>query len=359
MGGGSTRHTRYYFPSPIIALLLTLSGYRTVVSNYLPIEGDVTLKNRPKSFAWLALMAAACSFGIGIIFFRGWLYHQITLLSLPLFKQSQIPNPKSISTAANSLQQGKALKSPTAKDLIVSVPKQFQGKTISAAKLSGQDKVIALTFDDGPWPKNTEYVLNLLDQHKIKATFFWIGENVKNYPHIAQKVIAAGDVVGNHTWHHWYFRMDSAACAYEIDSTAAVIYKTTGVKTDLFRPPGGFLNNGLAEYAKKHNYLVTMWSDDGPEFNRHATWQTMVNDVLHGAKSGAIVLMHDGGGTHHMTMEALPYIIDGLTKRGYRFVTVPELLEIQAKEPAMTTTTKPAQTTNAVGSSKVTPLNHQ
>lgn len=265
------------------------------------------------------------------MFFRGWLSHQITLLPLPQFRQSPTPNPKSI-RAADSLQQGKAFKSPTTptvKDLIVSVPKQFQGTTISEAKMSGQDKVIALTFDDGPWPKNTEHVLNLLEQHKIKATFFWIGENVKNYPQIAQEVIAAGDAVGNHTWHHWYFPMNSATSAYEIDKTAAVIYQTTGVKTDLFRPPGGFLNNGLATYAKQHKYLVTMWSDEGPEFNQHATWQTIVKDVLNSAKPGAIVLMHDGGGPHHKSMEALPYIIDGLTKRGYRFVTVPDLLEIQ------------------------------
>lgn len=287
------------------------------------IEGDVILTNRWKPFAWLALIAAACSFGFGLILIRGRFFHQITL------------HPKIISGATDSLQQGKVLKSSTSQD-IISVPKQFQGTIIREAKLSTQDKVIALTFDDGPWPKNTEYVLNLLEQHKIKATFFWIGENVKNYPHIAQLVIAAGDAIGNHTWHHWYFPMDSATCTYEIDNTAAVIYKTTGVKTDLFRPPGGFIHNGLVDYAKKHKYLITMWSDDGPEFNPHATWQTIAKDVLHNAKSGSIVLMHDGGGPHRKTMQALPYIIDGLTKRGYRFVTVPELIQLQEKSVVLT-----------------------
>ena len=286
-------------------------------------------KSRKLLFIWGALIASTCSFGIGLIFFRGW-SHQITPLPLAETRQSPTPNSKSISPAG-SLNQAKTLTSPIAKELIVTVPKQFQGTTIREVKLSGQNKVIALTFDDGPWPKNTEHVLNLLEQHKIKATFFWIGENVKNYPQIAQKVIAAGDVVGNHTWHHWYFPMNSATSADEIDKTAAVIYQTTGVKTELFRPPGGFLKNGLADYAKQHKYLVTMWSDDGPEFNRHATWQTMVKDVIDGAKPGGIVLMHDGGGAHYKTMEALPYIIDGLTKRGYRFVTVPELLELQQK----------------------------
>lgn len=304
-------------------------------------------KRGKKSFIWqrpmlLALLAVAGSFGIGLILLISRANHQVTLLPIPQFKQSKTPNPESSSTKAPSLQQSIA-----AKSLIINVPRQFEGTTVSEAKLSGSDKVIALTFDDGPWPKNTEQVLNILQQHKIKATFFWIGKNVQNYPQIAQEVVAAGHTIGNHTWHHWYRRMDETTAAFEIDRTAEVIYKTTGVKTDLFRPPGGFLKNGQADYAKKHKYLITMWSDDAQEFTRRTSSSKLVNNVLHNAKPGGIVLMHDGGGPHQETMEALPHIIDGLTKRGYRFVTVPELLEIQDKERAVTTATKPALTTPA------------
>ena len=134
-----------------------------------------------------ALLAVAGSFGIGLILLISRGNYQITLLPLPQSKQSQTPNPESNSAKTPSLQQ-----SVPAKNLIINVPSQFEGTTVSEAKLSGSDKVIALTFDDGPWPKNTEQVLNILQQHKIKATFFWIGKNVQNYPQIAQEVEAAG-----------------------------------------------------------------------------------------------------------------------------------------------------------------------
>jgi peptidoglycan-N-acetylglucosamine deacetylase len=230
-----------------------------------------------------------------------------------------------------------------AKNLIVEVPKPLQGQTIYHAQLKPNQKVIALTFDDGPSPKNTAQVLEILKKNHVKATFFVVGAMMQTYPQIAKQVVADGHDLGNHTWNHWYRRMDQATAASEIDRTADIIYKTTGVKTALFRPPGGYLNNGLADYAKNQNYAIMMWSSLSGDADRHTPQvAAMVNNVLKTAKPGAIVLLHDGGGNRSRTVKALPQIIAGLKAKGYQFVTGSELLEIQAKEQATPIKTVPA-----------------
>jgi peptidoglycan-N-acetylglucosamine deacetylase len=226
-----------------------------------------------------------------------------------------------------------------ASNLISAVPKSLQGTTIYEAKLKPNEKAIALTFDDGPGPKNTAQVLEILKQNHVKATFFMIGEMVQNFPQVAKQVVADGHAVGNHTWHHWYRRMDTATAASEINRTADIIYKTTGAKTALFRPPGGFLNNGLAAYAKNNQYAVMMWSEESGDAERRSPQTSgLVKNVLKSAKPGAIVLMHDGGGNRAKTVKALPQIISSLKAQGYRFVTVPELLEMQVQEQQVATT---------------------
>ncbi|MCL1468847.1 polysaccharide deacetylase family protein [Argonema galeatum] len=211
------------------------------------------------------------------------------------------------------------------------VPTQFQGKTFNKIAISGEQKVIALTFDDGPWPKTTLQVLNILKKNNIKATFFWVGQCVKNYPQLAQQVVAEGHAIANHTWSHSYRKMNASQAAHEIDDTADLIYKTTGVRTFLFRPPGGIMNNGPAGYAEQKNYAIAKWSNDPMDY-RPLPAQKLIKNVLRKAKSGDIVLMHDGGGNHSATVRALPEIIDKLSSQGYKFVTVPELLEMKDRE---------------------------
>ncbi|WP_375505238.1 polysaccharide deacetylase family protein [uncultured Nostoc sp.] len=218
------------------------------------------------------------------------------------------------------------------------VPKPFQGTIIYQAKLKANEKVIALTFDDGPSPKNTAQILEILKKNNIKATFFMVGQMVKYFPQVAKQVAADGHVIGNHTWHHWYFQMDGATASSEIDRTADIIYKTTGEKTTLFRPPGGFLNNGLAQYAKNEKYAVMMWSEQSGDAERRSPQVPMlVKNVLKQAKPGAIVLLHDGGGNRSKSVKALPDMIAGLKVQGYRFVTIPQLLEMQAQEQSAVT----------------------
>ncbi|WP_293338243.1 polysaccharide deacetylase family protein [Microcoleus sp. CAWBG58] len=213
-------------------------------------------------------------------------------------------------------------------------PEQFQGTTVFEGKIKDSQKVIALTVDDGPWPETTEQMLDIFKQNDIKATFFWIGKSIETSPDIARRVVAEGHAIGNHTWNHPYDPMDRATAAEEIDRTAKLIYETTGVKTTYFRPPGGVLNNGLVKYAQEQNYSVVMWSVTSADTDPRAQPSAFVENVLKGAKPGAIVLMHDGGGDRSRTVKALPDMIAGLKKEGYRFVTIPELMEMQGKSAA-------------------------
>lgn len=224
-----------------------------------------------------------------------------------------------------------------------SVPAEFQGKVEKQVKLPKKEKVIALTFDDGPWPRSTLQILDILKKNNIKATFFMVGEPLAEYPQIGQKVVADGHAIGNHTWHHWYGKMTLATVTREIDDTAALIYKLTGVKTAMFRPPGGVLNNGLVDYAKKHNYFVAMWSSDSTDYRRPSV-PALIHNVLKDVQPGGMVLLHDGGGDRSRTVQALPKIIAELQKRGYKFVTVPELLQMKTKELKSTQVVKPPTT---------------
>lgn len=209
------------------------------------------------------------------------------------------------------------------------VPKQFQGKTIRTVSTPGNQKVIALTFDDGPWPKGTNDILYILKKYNVKATFFMVGRNVQNFPDIAKQVVSQGHTVANHSWSHSYRQHSPAAAAREIDRTDEIIYKATGAKSVLFRPPGGNLKNGLATYAANKKDALVMWSVDSQDYR--ASSASIIRNVMRDAGQGGVVLMHDGGGDRHRTASALPIIIKKLKEQGYQFVTLPELLDMSAK----------------------------
>lgn len=211
-------------------------------------------------------------------------------------------------------------------NLLSAAPARFNGKIIYEIKPAKNKKVIALTFDDGPWKNTTRQTLDILKKNNIKATFFVVGNALKNNPQLGKQIIAEGHAIANHTWHHWYHFMNPQAAAFEIDKTTELIYQVTGVKTNLFRPPGGHLSNGLVAYARSNGYATLMWSADSRDFQQPAP-ATMVNTVLKYARPGGIVLLHDGGGDRTNTVKALPQIIAKLKQQGYSFVTIPELLE--------------------------------
>jgi peptidoglycan-N-acetylglucosamine deacetylase len=254
-------------------------------------------------------------------------------------KSTQTINIKDLSLQALTQERVEAIKSSmltswqreaTAKG-ISDIPKSFQGATIAEAKLPPAEKVIALTFDDGPWIKSTSQVLEILKKNNIKGTFFVVGQMLQEHPDLGKRIVAEGHVIGNHTWHHWYHYMNPQASAFEVDNTSNLIYKVTGVKTSLFRPPGGIRTNGPYAYAKNQKYASIMWSSDSVDYSRPSVTK-LISNVMREAKPGGIVLMHDGGGNRSNTVQALPQIISNFRKQGYRFVTISELLELQDKQ---------------------------
>ncbi|NEQ39808.1 MAG: polysaccharide deacetylase family protein [Okeania sp. SIO3I5] len=214
-----------------------------------------------------------------------------------------------------------------------SVPKRFQGKVVKNITLKNQQKVIALTFDDGPWNRTTEQILDILKKHNIKATFFVVGQHLNERQEIGKKIVEAGHVIANHTWNHpsKKSKMSPDRIKSEIGRTADLIYKITGRTTNLFRPPGGVLENGLADYAKERKHTVVLWSADSVDWYYRSA-QEITKKVLNKASNGGIVLLHDGGGPRGHVVEALPNIIAGLKQQDYEFVTIPELLTIKDRE---------------------------
>jgi peptidoglycan/xylan/chitin deacetylase (PgdA/CDA1 family) len=218
---------------------------------------------------------------------------------------------------------------PPQQPLVFAPPAQFRSQIVYKASINNS-KVIALTFDDGPTPETLK-ILEVLQKHQVVGTFFGLGANLRQYPEIAKRVVQAGNAIGNHTWHHYSHNVTEKTASDEIDNTAVHIYRSTGAKSFLFRPPGGRLNNGLANYAKKKNYVVVMWSIDPKDFLQPPA-AAIARSVLSQASTGAIVLLHDGGGNRKHSVEALSAIIPKLKQQGYRFVTVPQLLQMQAAQ---------------------------
>lgn len=314
-------------------------GYHWLGRFFIRLRGQLSsCKSKTTAYDWVSVWNFKVTENhhqrqkiIGVVAIAACVAACIILLNMVMSFRTNQPQsePLTASVAENQVKSPpKAQLQPPAKvgNLTFSVPAKFQGKTVYKVPPSNNDKVIALSIDDGPWPNTTLQMLDLFQKNDIKVTFFWVGQALQNNPEIAKRVVAEGHAIGNHTWHHWYRKMDEATAKSEIERTAELIYKTTGVKTALFRPPGGYLNNGLAAYAKSQKYSVVMWSLTSADTDPHAKPQAFVNNVLKGAKPGAIVLMHDGGGDRQRTVQALPQIISGLKQQGYRFVTVPELL---------------------------------
>jgi peptidoglycan/xylan/chitin deacetylase (PgdA/CDA1 family) len=193
------------------------------------------------------------------------------------------------------------------------------------------DKIVALTFDDGPDPTYTPRVLATLRRYSLHATFFQEGRMVERFPELSRRVLAEGHAIGNHTYSHPYLvRLSPQQVRQEIDACERCIQKSVGISTTMFRPPRGDWNPSIYKETLHHHEHLILWSVALEHHEVH-TPQEMAQRVLNRVKPGDIILMHDGAFvSRETTVQALPILIDGLLKRGYRCVTVPELLHIPA-----------------------------
>jgi len=183
-------------------------------------------------------------------------------------------------------------------------------------------KVIALTFDDGPGPY-TSQLLDILDQHGAKATFFLIGSKVSSQANVVRSIHARGHQLGNHSWSHPELpKLPVDQIAGEVDRTNEAIRQATGVTPAILRPPYGAVNGAVLEQLRLRGMSSILWSVDTRD------WADRNSDIVcsravAGARPGAIILMHD---IHQTSVNAVPCILSALKQQGYSFVTVQGLI---------------------------------
>jgi len=192
-----------------------------------------------------------------------------------------------------------------------------------------QEKVVALTFDDGPDPLYTGALLDVLKEKNVKATFFVLGENAKKNPDLLKRISVEGHEVGNHGYSHSY---TTSKFIRELDRTDEVIYQIIQQHTSFYRPPGGIISKSIIEGVKDKGYILTLWSIDSSDW-RNPGPTRIVRNVVKSSFPGAIILLHDGGEKREQTINALTSIIDQLKQQGYRFVTVSELRSFESNTP--------------------------
>lgn len=189
--------------------------------------------------------------------------------------------------------------------------------------------MIALTFDDGPHPKYTRQILDILKKEGIKATFFVIGENIGYYDEgIVLEIINDGHELGNHTFNHEHTKNMSEADFYrDVRTCHELIKEKYGYEMRIFRPPEGYIDEKVKNIARELDYSIIIWSIDTKDWE-HIGSDLIVSNVEENASDGDIILMHDYVSKPNTTVGALEKVIKRLKTEGYRFVTVSELLKM-------------------------------
>lgn len=189
------------------------------------------------------------------------------------------------------------------------------------------EKVVALTFDDGPDQVNTPAVLDILKEKGVIATFFLVGDKVEEFPDITRRIKREGHQLANHSWSHQDLRKISNQDILdkEIYPTSRLIERLTGTYLRYFRPPYGAIKDEMIELLSEKGWMITNWSIDSFDWDSTQNSPAEVIDkVERYIHPGAVILMHSGE-INSSTSKALPEIISSLREKGYQFKTIEEL----------------------------------
>jgi peptidoglycan/xylan/chitin deacetylase (PgdA/CDA1 family) len=224
---------------------------------------------------------------------------------------------------------------------------QLFGKTVVSGP--SDERIVALTYDDGPNPPYTSQILDVLEDEHVHATFFVVGRAAAAYPSILAREAHAGDAIGNHTWSHEHLIvMDPGQIRESLRRTDVAIFKATNAHTRIMRPPFGSRDWLVLDQARRMGYTPVMWSVPLANDWENPPPSVIANRILSHVRDGSIIVLHDGNrgllcAQSHLAahvcdrsndIEATRLIVRELKREGYRFVTVPELL---ALKPAMRT----------------------
>jgi len=210
----------------------------------------------------------------------------------------------------------------------VRLQKRYPGSFVTRG--SGESREVALTFDDVPDPRYTPQVLEILAKHRVRATFFVVGSRAAKYPALVRRMVREGHLVGNHSYSHALFRQSSMyRFQDEIVRTDRVLTKLAGYRPRFIRPPYGEIMPRQVEWARRHGYIIANWDVDSADWRQIPKNRVLAN-IRKTLQPGSIILQHAGGGYGQDlsgTVEALPQLIRMLQSKGYRMVTLDELLD--------------------------------
>ena len=183
-------------------------------------------------------------------------------------------------------------------------------------RMSKTERAVYLTFDDGPIPEATPFVLATLKHYNIKATFFMVGDNARKHPDLLHQVISDGHRIGNHTFNH------IGALHISNDAYLANVHKADPLlHTNLFRPPHGWMRHSQYQLLLKH-YRIILWDVVTRDYSKRITATDVVSNVKHYTRNGSIITFHDSLKSINKLHTALPQSIEWLINKGYTFKTI-------------------------------------
>ena len=200
------------------------------------------------------------------------------------------------------------------------------GTKMSYSSAPGPGPFIAITFDDGPVVPNTPRLLDMLAARGIKATFFTVGTNVARNPNIMRRIVADGHEIANHTWTHPYLsRLSDASVRSELQRSHDSLVSITGTSPRMYRPPYGAITARQKQWImSEFGYPTILWSVDPQDWKTRNAAMTR-SRILAETRPGSIILVHD---IHASSVDAMPGTLDGLLAKGFRFVTVSQLINL-------------------------------
>ncbi|BDS05326.1 hypothetical protein NT6N_03660 [Oceaniferula spumae] len=236
-------------------------------------------------------------------------------------------------TTANPTYRTPTLRAPALRNPDIALPSSSPGGVgVSHSRGRTSLPYVAMTYDDGPHPQNTPRLLDMLRERNIKATFYVIGRSVNLYPQITRRIVAEGHEIGNHTWSHPKLTaLSDASVRSELNRTRDAIVAASGVKPRTMRPPYGALRQDQRAWIyKEYGYPTILWSVDPEDWKRPGV-SVVTSRIVNNTRNGGIILAHD---LHKPTVDAMPGTLDGLLRKGFKFVTVSQLLALNPSSPA-------------------------